>query len=80
MMVVPELSRNIYKENLMKKYKVSYLPTARSRKIKSFFLYASSNKIVINNAKDELKRRFRDGALISIQGPDYSFIDLEVAE
>ena len=60
----------------MKKYKITYLPTGRSRKMKSFFLYAVSNAEAIQNADDEMSRRFPDGKVISIQGPDYEFIDL----
>ena len=60
----------------MDKYKVSFLPTKRSRKMKSFFLYAVSDAEVIQNADDEMSRRFPDGKVISIQGPDFGFIDL----
>jgi len=60
----------------MEKYKVSFLPTKRSRKMRSFFLYASSNDAAIKAAKIGINRRFPDGRVISIQGPDHGFIDL----
>ena len=60
----------------MDKYKISFLPTSRSRKMKTIFLYANTDVEVINNAKKRIKILYPDNELISIQGPDYGFIDL----
>jgi len=60
----------------MDKYKVSFLPTQRSRKMKSIFVYANTNDEVIQSAKKRLKLLYPDNELISIQAPDYEFIDI----
>jgi len=60
----------------MDKYKVSFLPTKKSRKMKSYFLYALSDKGAIKAAEIEINRRFPGGEIISIQGPDHGFIDI----
>ena len=61
----------------MEKYKVSFLPTSRSRKMKSFFIYAAFDGEAIQNADDEINRRFPGGKVVSVQGPDHGFVNLK---
>ena len=61
----------------MEKYKVSFLPTSKSRKMKALFIYAGSKKGAVVAAEIEMYRRFPGSQLISIQGPDHEFIDLK---
>ena len=61
----------------MNKYRVCFLPTKRSRKMKTFFVYANTDAKAILNAKDEMKRLYYDNEIISIQRPDHGFIDLK---
>ena len=61
----------------MEKYKVSFLPTSKSRKMKTLFVYASSIRGAVIAAKIEITRLYPDGTLVSIQGADREFIDLK---
>ena len=61
----------------MKKYKVTFLPTSRSRKMKAFFIYAAFDSEAIQNADDEINRRFPGGKVVSVQGPDHGFVNLK---
>ena len=61
----------------MNKYKVSFLPTHRSRKMHTLFFYASNDKLAINKAGERVRQQYPDGEVISLQGPDHQFIDLE---
>lgn len=61
----------------MEKYKISYLPTSRSRKMKTLFIYAISNGGAVIAAEIEINRLYPDGELISIQGPNFEFIDID---
>ncbi len=64
----------------MEKYKITFLPTSRSRKMKAFFIYAAFDSEAIQNANDEINRRFPGGKVISIQGPDHGFIGKEIGK
>ena len=64
----------------MNKYKVTFLPTSISRKMRSVFIYANNDAGAISTADDNIKGQYPTGEVISIQGPDRSFIDLEVTK
>jgi len=61
----------------MNKYKISFLPTHRSRKMHTLFFYASNDKLAINKAEERVHEQHPDGEVISLQGPDHQFIDLK---
>jgi len=57
--------------------KVSYLPTHRSRKMRTLFFYASNDRVAIKSAGLRVHEQHPDGEVISLQGPDHQFIDLK---
>jgi len=59
------------------KYKASYLPTKRSRKLRTIFVYAANDDEAVAKTGEELSRRFMDFDLISVQRPDRTFIGKE---
>ncbi len=59
------------------KYKATFLPTGRSRKTRSLFFYASNDKVAIAKVGERVGWQYPDGVVISLQGPDRGFIDLE---
>ena len=61
----------------MIKYKASYLPTQRSRKMHSLFFYASSDAVAVDTVGERVRGHHPGGEVISLQGPDKQFIDLE---
>ena len=61
----------------MNKYKVTFLPTSISRKMRSVFIYANNDTRAISTAGDNIKGQYPTGEVISIQRPDRSFIDWE---
>ena len=61
----------------MNKYKASFLPTGRSRKIRSLFFYASNDVAAIAMVEERVREQHPDGEVISLQGPDKRFIDLK---
>ena len=60
----------------MNKYKATFLPTGRSRKMHSLFFYASNDKAAIATVGERVREQHLDGEVISLQGPDHGFIDL----
>ncbi len=64
----------------MNKYKASFLPTGRSRKMRSLFFYASNDAEAIAKVEEQVRRQYPDGEVISLQGPDKQFIDLDKGE
>ena len=64
-------------EKIMNKYKASFLPTGRSRKMRSLFFYASNDKVAIATVGERVLEQHPDGEVISLQGPDRQFIDLK---
>ncbi len=63
-------------EGKMNKYKASFLPTGRSRKMRSLFFYASNDKVAIARVGEQVRWQHPDGVVISLQGPDKRFLDL----
>ena len=59
-----------------KRYKASYLPTSRSRKMRSFFVQAGKDKGAVVEARDKMSTLYPGGVLISVQRPDRQFIDM----
>ena len=63
----------------MNKYKASFLPTGRSRKMRSLFFYASNDTAAIAMVEERVREQHPDGEVISLQGPNRQFMDLGVA-
>ena len=60
----------------MNKYKASFLPTGRSRKIRSLFFYTSNDAVAINTVEERVREQHPDGEVISLQGPDKQFLEI----
>ncbi len=61
----------------MNKYKASFLPTGRSRKMRSLFFYASDDAVAIATVEERVREQHSDGVVISLQGSGRQFIDLK---
>ncbi len=60
----------------MNKYKASFLPTGRSRKIRSLFFYASNDKAAIATVGERVREQHPIADVISLQGPDKQFMEI----
>ncbi len=65
------------KGNGVNKYKATFLPTSRSRKIRSLFFYASNDRVAVNTVGERVREQHPDGEVISLQGPDKLFLEVE---